>query len=172
MQNFTRQGLDHSPCTTLCHLPLLTFYAIHLTLLMGLLINSWSSDGCVHRYDVSECESDCVPKYVCSSTVDRWSNKTLAWNSCRTSSFSLNLKIELPYSIQVTGLFTFTLEILTLFFFFFSPSVVLVTSVMFSKWWIQLNWNIMCIFKAAIVRTWINFSWTHSSNRTVSLNLL
>lgn len=23
--------------------------------LMGLLINSWSCDGCVHRYDVSEC---------------------------------------------------------------------------------------------------------------------
>lgn len=28
--------------------------------------------------------SACVPKYVCSRTVDMWSNRRLAWNSCET----------------------------------------------------------------------------------------
>lgn len=29
-------------------------------------------------------KSACVPKYVCSRTVDRWSIKRLAWNSCQS----------------------------------------------------------------------------------------
>lgn len=55
-QNFTRQGLDHSPCTTFCPRtppPLLMFLLYpSKPPFMGLLINSWSCDGCVHRSDV------------------------------------------------------------------------------------------------------------------------
>lgn len=54
-QTLTCQGLDHSPCTTpsVLHPPHVLCYPSNP--LMGLLINFWSCDGCVHRYDVSEC---------------------------------------------------------------------------------------------------------------------
>lgn len=77
-QTLTRQGLDHSPYTApLSYFPpLLTFYAIHPTLLSWAY---WSIPGVVMVVciDVSECVSACVLKYVCSSTVDGWSNETL-----------------------------------------------------------------------------------------------
>lgn len=76
----TRQGLDHSPCTTpLSYTPSSPHILCHSSNppLMGLLINSWSCDGCVHRcvwmFECS-CPKVCT---VCSSTVDRWSNKTI-----------------------------------------------------------------------------------------------
>ena len=55
IKTLTRQGLDHSPCTTFRPLPFLSFFPIHPILLMGLPINSCSCNGYVHRYDVSEC---------------------------------------------------------------------------------------------------------------------
>lgn len=93
-QTLTHQGLDHSPDTAPLPYfsPVHTFYAIHPTNppLMGLLINSWSCDGCVHR-----CLSACVLKYVCSSTVDGWSNTRLSWNSNQTLNVSFTLCLEL-----------------------------------------------------------------------------
>ena len=55
-QTLTRQGLDHLPCTTPSVLCSSSHFmpSIQPSSLMGLLINSWSCDGCVHRY-VSEC---------------------------------------------------------------------------------------------------------------------
>lgn len=110
----------------------------------------WSISGavmvvCINMMslNVKEC---LVPKYVCSSTVCRWSNKTLTWNSCRTLSFSLNLNMELPYiprrqDCSPSFCCSFWKYWLCTFF-----SVVLVISVfVFSKWWIKpSNWN-MCI---------------------------
>ena len=116
--------LHHLPSFTLSHI-----FSTHPTLLSWAY---WSiprvvMDVCINMMCLNV--SACVPKYVCSSTADRWNNKMFSWNVCWRSGFSLSLKMELPYRPEAMGLFTLALT----FYFFFPLSVVLVISVLFSK---------------------------------------
>lgn len=142
--------------------PPFMFSAIHRTLLTGILIMMMVVCICF----VSECERDWVLKYVCSTTVDRWSNTKLAWNSCWTLNFPLDLKMALLRSPRVPWPFTFYLGNIDFVLF---PGVVLLTFVLkiINH---DFNWN-MWILKQ-LQMEWITLSWTHLSNKTVGLNVL
>lgn len=86
VQSFNRQGPHHLPSTVFG----LVFFivAVPPSLHMGLLINCWSMDDCVHRTGVFWMWMPCFIKYVRSSTVDWQRDKTLVWTISQTLIFS------------------------------------------------------------------------------------